>query len=224
MYSNLLGRGVVVLAGLAAMPVALAAPICPEPAPNAMLERFMSAACESCWQDAVPPKARTMVLDWIVPAGDAAPMATAALPESLARAGVVPGNETLLRRASLTRRDAPRVRIADGPAWNGYIGIQLSVQRRGRLPRGAVGYVALVERVSAGSEGSPVARQLVRAVVGPLVLDELASRSTVTHMHAVRVPEGARADRLASVGWVQATNAEVIAAAQSPSAECAARR
>jgi hypothetical protein len=206
------------------MESALAAPACDTSAPNVLLERFVAADCESCWQNASEPATRTMVLDWITPTSDAAPLAAAALPEAGTRAGAAPGNETMLRESRLTRPDAPRVRISDGPAWNGYIGLQLTVHKRGRLIAGAVGYVALVERVSAGSEGSSVARQLVRAVAGPLVLDELASQPVVQHVRAVRVPPGSRADHLASVGWVETAQGTVIAAAQTPMAGCTPRR
>ena len=208
----------------------VAAANCPKTSmPAALLERFTPADCEACWQSATPqdPPAsqarRVMVLDWIVPAADTAPMAAAALPEASERAGRLAANQTLSRQTPLARNGALRLRIADGPAWNGYIGLQLTVRRVGKLPADAVAYAALVERVPAGSEGTPVARQLVRTLVGPLSLQELAAQATIHHFRAVRVPEGSRGDRLGSVAWVADANGKPIAATQSPSGECTAR-
>jgi hypothetical protein len=212
---------------LAAAGGVAAAPNCPRaPAPAALLERFTPADCEACWQAPQDPPAsqarRVMVLDWIVPAADGAPLAAAALPEASERAGGLAANQTLLRQTPLARAGALRLRIADGPAWNGYIGLQLTVRRVGKLPADAVAYAALVERVPAGSEGTPVARQLVRALVGPLSLQELVAQTTIHHLRAVRIPEGSRGDRLGSVAWVADANGKVIAATQSPTSECAA--
>jgi len=204
---------------------ATAAPACPAPPPKALLERFVPADCESCWQSekAQEPPADVLPLDWITPAGNAAPMASAALPLAADRLGKKPANETTLRRVELGDRGAPRLRVADGPAWNGYVAMQLTVHRGAPLPDGAVAYVALVERVPAGSEGSAVARQLVREVVGPLPLHELASQASVQHWHAVRLPATDRPERLASVGWVETAQGRVIAATQSPASDCAGR-
>ena len=176
--------------GIMTLGSAVAAPGCKTVPPKAMLERFISAACESCWQTATAPDrpGEVLVLDWIAPAGDGAPLASAALTEATARADKLLANETQSRRVSLTKPGAPRVRIADGPGWNGYVGLSLTVQRIAKLPTGAVGYMALVERVPAGSEGSPVARQLVRALIGPLPLDELLSQAKVQHFRATRLP------------------------------------
>ena len=197
---------------------AFAAANCRPPAPTALLERFTPADCEACWQSAsaTPPAERVIVLDWIVPAADGAPMAAAALPEAAERA------VHHAPAAPLPARPALRLRIADGPAWNGYVGLQLTATRERKLPAGAMAYAALVERVPTGSDGTPVARQMVRAVVGPLTLQELASQRTIHHLRAVRLPETERPERLASVAWVEDASGRVIAAAQSPSAECMA--
>ena len=161
-----------------------------------------------------------MVLDWITPAADDAPLASAALPEASARAGQAVTAETLVRAAPLMGRAAPRMRIIDGPAWNGYIGLRLIVAPRAKLPPDAVAYVALVERVPAGSEGSPVERQLVRAVAGPMGLSELATEPRIEHLSAVRLPDTPRPDRLAGVAWIETATGEVIAATQSLPPAC----
>jgi hypothetical protein len=132
----------------------------------------------------------------------------------------VPAGRALVRAAALTRPGAPRLRIADGPAWNGYIGLRLVITRRAAVPAGALAYAALVEQVPAGSDGSPIARQLVRAVSGPMGLGELATQRTVEFLRAVTLPAGSRVDRLASVAWIETTEGRVIAAALSPPASC----
>ncbi len=185
----------------------------------------MSADCESCWAaDALKSEAgRAMVLDWIVPGNATAPLAAGAVNEATARAAGLSANVTSQRSTAL-KPAAPRLRIADGPAWNGYIGLQLTVDRNnngnGKLPEGAVAYMALVERVAAGSEGSAIARQLVRNVVGPLSLEELATVTPVRHFRAMRLPDGARAEKLASVAWVESAEGKVIAATQSADNKC----
>ncbi len=176
----------------------------------------MTADCESCWAAAgLSDKAdRSMVLDWIVPAGDSAPLAVGAVAEASARAGPLTSSTTKQQSTAL-KTSAPRLRIADGPAWNGYIGLQLTVQRNAPLPDGATAYMALVEKVAAGSEGSAIARQLVRSVVGPLSLEELATTTPVRHFRAMRLPDGAQAEKLASVAWVESADGKVLAATQS---------
>jgi hypothetical protein len=187
-----------------------------------VLERFIPADCEACWQgtaaaDAVSP--RTMVLDWIVPAADDAPMAAAALPEARERAAGAPrhpdSDPPTRRRAHALLARGPSLRVIHGPAWNGYIAVRLTVSRPGRLPPGAAAYVALVERVPAGSEGSAITRQLVRAAVGPLSPAELAREAPVEHLRAVRVPETHWPERLGSVAWVETADGRVIAAARA---------
>jgi hypothetical protein len=206
-----LAVGFAVLAGAAA-----AAPRCDAPAPTVFLERFVPADCEACWQGATrrDRRAGQLVLDWIVPAGEGAPLAAAALPEAAERAGKV-SREAQWRSTTLKRGAAPLVRIADGPGWNGYVGLRLVVTRRSTVPADAVAYAALVERVPAGSEGTRVDRQLVRALIGPVGLGELATAPAMEHMSAVRLPDTERPDRLGSVAWIETAKGEVIAATQS---------
>ncbi|HEV7913999.1 MAG TPA: hypothetical protein VGP22_09540, partial [Albitalea sp.] len=89
--------------------------------------------------------------------------------------------------------------------------------------RDAVAYVALVERVPAGSDGTPIDRQLVRAVAGPLGLSELATEARIEHLRSMRVPDTARPDRLSSVAWIEGGNGRVIAAVQALPARCGSR-
>ena len=89
------------------------------------------------------------------------------------------------------------------------------MSRPGPLPAGAVAYAALVEHVPAGSEGSAIARQLVRAAVGPLSLATLTQKPRVEHLDAVRVPETDRPERLGSVAWIESPDGRLIAAAHA---------
>ena len=90
------------------------------------------------------------------------------------------------------------------------------------LPGGAAGYLALVETVPAGDEGTPIARRVVRVLAGPLVLDP--SSEITEHLIALRIPIGARTDRLAAVGWVQTPPGQVLSLAQAGSTPCARAR
>ncbi len=189
---------------------------CPAPTAGVLLERFIAADCKACWSTGgVPtdaPALAPFVLDWIVPSpsGDDAALSPAALAESAARAGAIPPAGLLHRRQVLTPRRGLSVSVQDGPAWSGYVGIRLHVERRGTaLPAGAVGYLALVENVAAGDEGTPIDRRLVRALAGPLMLDK--DRPSTDHLRALRIPPGARPARLAAVGWVEDPSGKVIA-------------
>ncbi len=188
-----------------------------------LVERFISADCEACWGAGTAPAGTPFVLDWIVPStrGDDAPLAAAAIAEATARAGDVAPDGTLQRSLLLPPLRGMRISVQDGPGWNGYIGAQLRVEQTGAaLPAGTVGYLALVENIPAGSEGSPIARRLVRALAGPL---PLVGEST-THLRALRIPAGAEALRLTSIGWVESPPGRIVALAQTAPAKCSASR
>ena len=78
----------------------------------------------------------------------------------------------------------------------------------------------LVERIPAGSEGTPVERRLVRTLVGPLALATLASERTVQHLRAVRVPENAKPERLSVVGWLETPAGRVLAVGDRHDPDC----
>ncbi|MEW6706814.1 MAG: hypothetical protein AB1430_18355 [Pseudomonadota bacterium] len=198
----------------------------PEPLRQAM-EIFMSADCARCWEQADEAAAPgTLRLDWIVPGlqGDEAPLAVAALPEAGARLKQPLGPE----RGSVQRQRLPaspggvRLAVHSGLAWNGYIGLSFELERGKALPADAQGWVALVERVPAGEDNTPIARQLVRTLVGPLPLQAAARERRVQHLRAVLLPPNSRAERLAAAGWVERADGRILIAAQSPAAGCTA--
>lgn len=203
MRTRLIGTGCLLIACMQSGGLAQAAPPCS--APRAVIERFMSADCEACWSaaPAEAPPGSTWVLDWIAStaSGSAAPLAVAALSEAGGRlealASTVAADKPRAFHWPIERRPAVRLRVGGGPAWNGYLGLQL--QTRGKPPAGAVAYLALVENIPAGSDGSPVARRLLRNVAGPLVIEPSGRPST--QWRALRIPAGAQPERLQGVAW-----------------------
>lgn len=193
------------------------------PCPRAsavVLERFISAECEDCWSDAsvARPGAGQWLLDWIVPSarGDDAPLSSAAPAEARERArralktGVADDRISLQRSAA---RSEPTVqlRVTSGPAWSGYFGVQ--VDTSGRAVAGANVWVALVESVGAGTDGSAVPRELVRTVAGPFMPAELRSGKPWRALQAMRWPETAKPARLHARAWIEDAGGRIVAMA-----------
>lgn len=216
MHRRILGAG----SGLAALLVnasALAGPCCF--APERVLERFITADCERCWAaPAEPvPSALTCVLDWITPGlqGDAAPLSAAALPEAserLAQLGVPPPGEGGIQRDQVLSTARIELKVVAGPGWYGYFGLELTAE--GRPPAGAQAYLALVEDIPPEAEGNASTRRLVRAVAGPIPLQAGSTRE----LRALRIPEGAKPERLRGVAWWTGANGHIggVASARCP--------
>lgn len=213
-------RSVAVLALLAcagqAMSAERLAPVEPCPGAHAaIVERFTSADCTDCWQaDAPTPAKGIWVFDWISPTTADAAMSPAAPLESRERAqragGAAPvDQQTLVVRGHAAAPRGLHLAVESGPAWAGYFGLQLSVG--GRVPAGATGWMALVERLPAGGEGSAVARELVRAVAGPLPLDAVRVGRPLQHLAALRWPETAQVSRLVARGWLESADGHMLA-------------
>lgn len=187
--------------------------------PALLIERYIPADCAACWRSAAAPPPDSAVLDWIVPSarGDAAPLAAAALAEAAARAPRLAPDAMQERRHTLAASGL-QVRIEDGPIFNGYMGVRLTVRHGAGtpLPEGVVGYIALVETFAPGEEGSPVERRIVRQLAGPLTLDP--TRAEVEHLLALRIAVGTRIDGLGAMGWVESAAGRILAAAAGPEA------
>jgi len=207
--------------GATAPPASAPAGAAPCPRQSAaVLERFIDAECASCWTDAATPQpgANAWLLDWIVPTtkGDAAPLSPAAPVEALQRARRALGHPpqagiTTPHRAP-ARADSPlRLRVQTGPAWNGYLAVQLDGS--GRAPAGASAWVALVEWVDAGTDGTPLPRRLVRTVAGPFEPTELRSGKPWQRLQAMRWPETARPVRLHAQAWIEQRDGRIVAMA-----------
>jgi hypothetical protein len=193
------------------------------PQPVALLERFTNADCQSCWSDAHTPQAgpRELALDWIVPgsAGEDAPLAAGASSDAVDRLAAL-GRETPPQAATSRRgvQGARRtLRVAHGLAFNRYIGASIELKPGSGGPWQA--WLLLVETLPAGTEGSPVARNLVRNALRP-AWDTAATLSKQERMRLfesrpMNIPAGARPDRLRVVGWVEDARGRVRAIAQS---------
>ena len=186
------------------------------PRPAALFERFINADCQDCWSDARTPAPgpSALVLDWIVPtpSGDEAPLAAAASTDALARlqdlARTAPAGTDVYTDPLIATPG--RLRVAMGPAVNDYVGgvIRFTPPPGARPPLRF--WLVLVEQLPAGTEGSPVARQLARnAFHGEWPGGALAE------LRPMRIPDNTRVERLGLVGWVQDATGRTVAAAQA---------
>ena len=188
------------------------------PCPRAgapVLERFVSADCAECWRDAQQPAPAPggWLFDWITPTLPEAPLAAAAPAEARERAlrsgGTAPiGQQMRAQRASPAPLPGLKLAVKSGPAWSGYFGLKLEVQ--GRLPAGSSAWIALVEVLPAGTDGSVVARQLMRTVAGPLPLSGSAKQ---VQLRALRWPESAEPTRLDARAWIEGPDGAMLAVA-----------
>jgi hypothetical protein len=175
------------------------------PQPAAVLERFVNADCADCWADPNTPRAAkgALALDWVLPGrkGDDAPLASVAIDESLDRLYELklPSPERIASVSSQREGAGAPLRLAQGEAFNDYIGTSMALKRPGRERWRP--WLLLVEKLPAGLEGSPVPRTLVRNVFRPEWGKVMSRpRDLVAEDRAMQIHEGARADRLRLVG------------------------
>ena len=200
--------------------------------PALLLERFINADCAECWSDAATPALppRALALDWVVPGskGDDAPLAAVASRDALTRLAAlhkegqsgqwqqsqpVAGAQVSEKR----RASAYRLRAAHGVAFNGYVGVSIELKR---LPAQSptrqdgpwTAWLALVEAVPAGTEGSPVARQLVRNL---LVVPWSRQQAGGLERRSMALPEGSNPERISVVAWLEDRQGRVQTAVQS---------
>jgi len=199
-----------------------------QPRPLGLLERFISADCETCWTDAATPRPRRgeLALDWITAGsrGEDAPLSTAVSRDSPARLQAL-GRAAPARAEAVHRRaDLPghKMRVAHGLAFNGYIGASIELKPGRGGPWQA--WLLLVETLPPGTEGSPVERNLVRNAIQPAwdVPAPLskAQQRRLFESRPMSIPEGADPERLRVVGWVEDARGRIRAIAQS---RCVAR-
>jgi hypothetical protein len=194
--------------------------------PVALVERFINADCRDCWSDAATAQVRrgSVALDWVLPGsqGEDAPLSAVASRDGLKRLQAL-GLPSPSASSSQTTAVAEqgRLRVAHGLPVAGYIGA--SVQLQGAPPAGATppftAWLALVETIPAGTEGSPVARNLVRNLLQPIWnMGGQLSKGEQTgflESRSMDIPAGTDPARLAVIGWVQDAGGRVFAAAQS---------
>ena len=226
---------------LAHAPQALAQASCSSdgtPRPVAVFERFISADCEACWGDATTPApsahASAVVLDWIVPgkAGDEAPLSAAATADALSRLqalGRKPPATTDVYVNPVDGAERAQLRVAHGVAFNDYLGTGIAFtpspaapqRKTTATPLAHSFYLLLVESIPAGTEGTVVSRYIVRNQFdGSWTQAHRSARSkgkpwAWMETRSMRIPDGAQAERLHLVGWVQDASGRIVAAAQS---------
>lgn len=195
--------------------------------PVALVERFINADCATCWTDpATAPAGRGAVaLDWVLPGGrgEDAPLSAVATRDALKRLqalGTAPPAASLTLRTPVSGRTGA-LRVAHGLPVSGYIGA--SIELKGVSPKATAqpwtGWLALVETLPLGTEGSPVARNLVRNLVQSN-WDARNQLSKQEHLRFIEsrsmdVPAGTNTERLRVIGWVQDASGRIVAAAQS---------
>jgi hypothetical protein len=214
-----------------------------QPRAIALVERFLMADCADCWAKAsasgkTTPK--TISLDWIVPSkNDDAALSAAAVRDSLTRLGGTkpPEGQTLERSKAASQAAAKspsklpnvRLRVAHGLGFNGYIGTSIGLYSATNgahalrnWPQGITAHIALIENLPAGAESSPMARNLVRNYqMSPLnsqtmlYKKEREGEQIFFDSRPLSVPEGAKAERLAVVGWLEDAQGNVLQAVAS---------
>ena len=194
-------------------------------APTTLAERFLSADCEDCWKAPDAQQtiagANALVLDWIVPGqqGDDAPLSAAATADALERLQMLHALVPplwMMQRQAVTVDKLRTLRVAHGVALANYMGASIELTPASGGPWTAV--LLLVEQIPAGSDGTPIARNLVRNM--------LVTSWDLSHMQASKLPrfyearpmslpEGTQANRVQVVGWVQDAQGKLAALAQS---------
>lgn len=191
-------------------------------APRHLLERFLSADCAECWTAPSTPVAGTsaVALDWVLPgaSGDDAPLSAVARRDGLLRAqhlGLAPA-PTAQRRSTRAVQSRQILRIAHGLTLNGYVGVSLRVAAPAPAGPGAWrAHLALVEHLPAGTENTPVARNLVRNSL-ERAWDHhslLSKKEFSTESRVMAVPEGMRVERMVLVGWLEDPRGRLVAVA-----------
>jgi hypothetical protein len=199
-----------------------------QPKPTQLLERFINANCDNCWADPATPKAGAgqLTLDWVLPGdkGDEAPLSAVAAREALDRLAALqlsPPAQTLASTLPVKGLKGATLRVAHGLPLSGYLGASIELKP---IPAAAKGrqwtaWLALVETLPAGTEGSPVERNLVRNVLqtpwdGRKPLAKDAPRRFFD-ARSMSIAPGANPERMRVVGWVEDDKGRVLAAAQS---------
>ncbi len=222
---------VAAMALLAVLPSARAQSYCAsdgQPQPTQLLERFINADCADCWSDpATPPAgAGQLALDWVAPGehGDDAPLSAVARRDATDRLealGQRIPEKALVSRHTVRGLKSTTLRVSHGLPVADYIGASIElkpVPATARKQRWTA-WLALVETVPAGTEGSPVARNLVRNVLHtiwdgrkPLLKTE---QNRFFEVRSMNIAPGTNPGRLGVIGWVESEKGQVLMAAQS---------
>jgi hypothetical protein len=199
-----------------------------QPRPTQLLERFINADCDSCWADPATPKAAAnqLAVDWVLPGskGEDAPLSAVAAREALARLEALrqkPPAQTLAATQPVAGLKGATLRVAHGLPLSGYLGTSIELKP---IPAAAKGrqwtaWLALVETLPAGTENSPVERNLIRNVLqATWDAGKSLSKGEQNRFFDARsmsIAEGANPERMRVVGWVEDEKGQVRVAAQS---------
>ncbi len=199
-----------------------------QPQPKQLLERFINADCDSCWKDAATPKtgAGQLALDWVTPGskGDDAPMSAIATRDALTRLESLkkqPPATSSVQAQPVRGVKGARLRVAHGLPLADYVGASIELKPVPSSARGQnwTAWLALVETLPAGTEGSPVARNLVRNLLqaswnGRKQLSE-TEQSRFFDQRSMSIAAGVDASRLRVIGWVEDQKGQIVVAAAS---------
>lgn len=199
-----------------------------QPTPVRLLDRFISADCDSCWSDPVTPRPRsgTVALDWILPGGlgEDAPLSAVATRDALVRLEALRKSipdQSMTVSHSVNALQGTKLRVAHGLPLADYVGASIELKP---VPRAAkkqrwTFWLALVETLPAGTEASPVERNLVKNLLQTNrdVRKQLLKTEQTRFFESRSMNIAAAADpaRLRVIGWVENEKGQVVAAAQS---------
>lgn len=197
-----------------------------------LMERFINADCDSCWTDPATPQpaANEIALDWVAPGrqGDDAPLSTVATRDAQTRLDATSQKlpeKTLLLTHAVTGLKGSTLRVAHGSPLADYVGASIELKPVSKAARRQhwTAWLALVETLPAGTEGSPVERNLVRNLLQPSWSGrmELLKNEHVRFFEsrAMNIAPAANPNRLRVIGWIEDEKGRVLTAAQS---RCAA--
>lgn len=199
-----------------------------QPQPVQLLERFINADCASCWTDPATPRAgpRAVALDWVLPGskGDDAPLSSVATRDALARLQALrqaPPAASLARSQPVRGLKGSTLRVAHGLPLADYLGASIELKP---IPAAAkkqpwTYWLALVETLPVGTEGSPTERNLVRNLLQstwdgrkPLSKTE---QNRFFEARSMGIAQAADPARLRVIGWLEDEQGRLLAAAQS---------
>ncbi|MHB1200939.1 MAG: hypothetical protein ACYCZ6_15575 [Polaromonas sp.] len=199
-----------------------------QPRPARLLERFINANCADCWTDPATPQAGAdqLALDWVVPGsqGDDAPLSAVASRDALARLQAL-GQQVPAQAQAASRPvkgiQGATLRVSHGLPVADYIGASIELKPIPVAARNQrwTAWLALVETLPAGTEGSPVERNLVRNLLQPIWDGRKQLLKTEQNRffesRPMNIAPGANPSRLRVIGWVEDEKGQVLAAAQS---------
>lgn len=199
-----------------------------QPQPTQLLERFVNADCENCWKDPATPKAASgqLALDWVTAGsqGADAPMSAIATRDALTRLESLkkqPPATSSAQAQPVRGVKGASLRVAHGLPLADYVGASIELKPVPAAARGHnwTAWLALVEMLPAGTEGSPVARNLVRNLLQVTwnVRKQLSEteQPRFFDQRSMSISSGVDASRVRVIGWVEDHNGQIVAAAAS---------